>query len=232
MDRREAVWSFFNRQLYLLYILKSNLKHFTSDYLLISILGFCPCFLHSSVLHEWGCSALFNLFVLVIEPLAANIKPSQHWSMIYPFGITLTHSGSYCWHWYLCRYLLDIFKFFIFPLFVLTGPPGVFKVHWVQFEMFFYKHKRDLFCLCKIFWLGWIMLSMYFHKRLLSFPPSSQNSARDSAVDITSGFRALPFSPSLPHSGPGQPTDTQVNEPGHGSALTGQHQEAPGYNFP
>lgn len=50
-------------------------------------------------------------------------------------------------------------------------------------------------------------------------------------MDITSGFRSLPFSPSLSHSGPDQPTNTQVHEPGYGSALTGQHQEAPGYDF-
>lgn len=50
-------------------------------------------------------------------------------------------------------------------------------------------------------------------------------------MDVTSGFRALPFSPSLCHSGPDQPTNTQVHEPGHGSALTGHHQEAPGYNI-
>lgn len=58
----------------------------------------------------------------------------------------------------------------------------------------------------------------------------SQNSAGDSAVDITSGFRPIPFSP-LPHSGTDQPTYTQVHELGHGSALTGHHQEAPGYDF-
>lgn len=50
-------------------------------------------------------------------------------------------------------------------------------------------------------------------------------------MDVTSGFRALPFSPSVSHSGPDQPTNTQVHEPGHGSALTGQHQEAPGYDL-
>lgn len=48
-------------------------------------------------------------------------------------------------------------------------------------------------------------------------------------MDVTSGFRALPFGPSLPNGGPDQPTNTQVHEPGHGSALTGQHQEAAGY---
>lgn len=47
-------------------------------------------------------------------------------------------------------------------------------------------------------------------------------------MDLASGLGALPVGP-LPHGGPDQPPDTQVHEPGHGPALAGERQEAPGY---
>lgn len=56
-----------------------------------------------------------------------------------------------------------------------------------------------------------------------------QDTTRNSALDVASGVRSLPFSPPLPHRGPDQSTHAQVNEPGHGPAVPGQHQEASGY---